>query len=145
MSVDIKLSNPSEKRVCFKVKTTAPKRYCVRPNSGLLEPGAETSVVVMLQPFEYDPNEKNKHKFMIQTVFAPVGDIDQDTVWKETHPEDLMDTKLRCVFEPSDDIQNNLDSGEHTKKDAKLHAIDAHTQVSVPSCKHYEKQLVGER
>lgn len=34
----------------------------------------------MLQPFEYDPNEKNKHKFMIQTVFAPDGDIDQDTV-----------------------------------------------------------------
>lgn len=30
----------------------------------------------MLQPFEYDPNEKNKHKFMVQTMFAPDGKID---------------------------------------------------------------------
>jgi len=41
---ELKLQNPSSKRVLFKVKTTAPKRYCVRPNSGILEPGA--SVVV---------------------------------------------------------------------------------------------------
>ena len=45
VSSEIKLTNPSQKRVCFKVKTTAPKRYCVRPNSGLLEPGT-TSVVL---------------------------------------------------------------------------------------------------
>ncbi len=31
---------------------------------------------VMLQPFDYDPNEKNKHKFMVQTMFAPDGTID---------------------------------------------------------------------
>lgn len=30
----------------------------------------------MLQPFEYDPNEKNKHKFMVQTMYAPDGKID---------------------------------------------------------------------
>lgn len=32
------LGNPTDKRVCFKIKTTAPKKYCVRPNSGILEP-----------------------------------------------------------------------------------------------------------
>lgn len=25
----------------------------------------------MLQPFDYDPNEKNKHKFMVQSMYAP--------------------------------------------------------------------------
>ena len=34
----------------------------------------------MLQPFEYDPNEKNKHKFMIQTIYAPDGEVDQETL-----------------------------------------------------------------
>lgn len=34
----------------------------------------------MLQPFDYDPNEKNKHKFMVQTVFAPTEDPDMETV-----------------------------------------------------------------
>ena len=28
----------------------------------------------MLQPFNYDPAEKNKHKFMVQTMFLPDGD-----------------------------------------------------------------------
>lgn len=30
----------------------------------------------MLQPFDYDPNEKNKHKFMVQTMIAPDGKIE---------------------------------------------------------------------
>ena len=30
----------------------------------------------MLQPFDYDPQEKNKHKFMVQTMFAPNGPIE---------------------------------------------------------------------
>ena len=30
----------------------------------------------MLQPFDYDPEEKNKHKFMVQTMFAPDGPIE---------------------------------------------------------------------
>lgn len=40
----LKLANPSDKRVCFKIKTTAPKRYCVRPNAGILEPGNSISI-----------------------------------------------------------------------------------------------------
>jgi len=41
---ELKLTNPSTKKVAFKVKTTAPKRYCVRPNSGLIEPNGQVAV-----------------------------------------------------------------------------------------------------
>lgn len=41
---ELKLVNPSEQKVCFKVKTTAPKRYCVRPNSGIIEPSQSVNV-----------------------------------------------------------------------------------------------------
>lgn len=34
----------------------------------------------MLQPFEYDPNEKSKHKFMVQTIFAPSNVSDMDSL-----------------------------------------------------------------
>lgn len=107
----LKLHNPTDRRVCFKVKTTAPKRYCVRPNSGIVEPKQTVGVAVMLQPFDYDPNEKNKHKFMVQTMFAPDGEINQDTLWKDVNPDSLMDSKLKCVFElPLDGTtQNNVD------------------------------------
>lgn len=34
----------------------------------------------MLQPFDYDPNEKSKHKFMVQTIFAPPNISDMEAV-----------------------------------------------------------------
>lgn len=34
----------------------------------------------MLQPFDYDPKEKSKHKFMVQTMFAPEGEVDHETL-----------------------------------------------------------------
>ncbi|XP_030624354.1 vesicle-associated membrane protein-associated protein A [Chanos chanos] len=115
VTTNLKLKNPSDKKVCFKVKTTAPRRYCVRPNSGVIEPGATVTVSVMLQPFDYDPNEKSKHKFMVQTIFAPSGITDLEAMWKEAKPEDLMDSKLRCVFElPSENDKMN-DTVDATK------------------------------
>ncbi|XP_063815467.1 vesicle-associated membrane protein-associated protein B/C [Pseudophryne corroboree] len=103
VTTNLKLSNPTEKNVCFKVKTTAPRRYCVRPNSGVIEAGSFINVSVMLQPFDYDPNEKSKHKFMVQSMFAPSDITDMEAVWKEAKPDELMDSKLRCLFElPSD-------------------------------------------
>ncbi|KAM4841250.1 vesicle-associated membrane protein-associated protein A isoform 1-T1 [Thomomys bottae] len=99
VTTNLKLRNPSDRKVCFKVKTTAPRRYCVRPNSGIIDPGSTVTVSVMLQPFDYDPNEKSKHKFMVQTIFAPPNFTDMEAVWKEAKPDELMDSKLRCVFE----------------------------------------------
>ncbi|XP_077886568.1 vesicle-associated membrane protein-associated protein A isoform X1 [Ictidomys tridecemlineatus] len=111
VTTNLKLRNPSDRKVCFKVKTTAPRRYCVRPNSGIIDPGSTVTVsvlgidprtlcmLVMLQPFDYDPNEKSKHKFMVQTIFAPPNTSDMEAVWKEAKPDELMDSKLRCVFE----------------------------------------------
>nr|CAI5853119.1 unnamed protein product [Callosobruchus analis] len=100
----MKLTNPTDERVMFKIKTTAPKMYCVRPNSGILEGKAVMEVAVCLQPFLFNPAEKNKHKFMVQSAFAPEGEINLETVWKEIDADKLMDSKLKCVFElPPDD------------------------------------------
>jgi len=112
VSSSMRLSNPSDRKVCFKIKTTAPKRYCVKPNSGVIDPKQTVQISVSLQPFEYDPNEKNRHKFMVQSMFAPEGDINQDTLWKDTDPAQLMDSKLKCTFVlPEGSEMNNGSSG----------------------------------
>lgn len=95
----LRLTNPSDRNVCFKVKTTAPRRYCVRPNSGVIDSGTSVNVSVMLQPFEYDPNDRSRHKFMVQSILAPANVDDIEAVWREARPEELMDSKLRCTFE----------------------------------------------
>lgn len=110
VTANLKLTNPTEKKVCFKVKTTAPKRYCVRPNSGFVEPNGVVEVAVMLQPFEYDPKEKSKHKFMVQTMFAPEGEVDHETLWKDADQSTFMDSKLKCVFDYVEESEGNVES-----------------------------------
>lgn len=107
----MKLTNPSDKKIMFKIKTTAPKKYCVRPNSGILESKKAVEIAICLQPFLYDPAEKNKHKFMVQTVFAPeTGDSNLETLWKEISPDQLMDSKLKCVFEMPPEEQQLIET-----------------------------------
>lgn len=40
----LSVTNNNAHPIAFKVKTTAPKQYCVRPNSGRIEPGETVSV-----------------------------------------------------------------------------------------------------
>ncbi|XP_011182020.1 vesicle-associated membrane protein/synaptobrevin-binding protein isoform X1 [Zeugodacus cucurbitae] len=96
----MKITNPTDNIILFKIKTTAPKRYCVRPNFGSLEPHSNAKIEICLQPFVYDPNDKNKHKFMVQSLVVLDNSVeDWNKLWKESEPHQLMDVKLRCVFE----------------------------------------------
>ncbi|CAH1119085.1 unnamed protein product [Phaedon cochleariae] len=132
----LRLTNPSEKRIMFKIKTTAPKKYCVRPNSGILEPSDKAEVDICLQPCMYDPTEKNKHKFMVQSAFAPNGDINLENIWKDIIPDHLMDSKLRCVFDIATD-PNEVEEEPHnfTPRTASTPvqkgSVDGHLQRNV--------------
>ena len=52
----LKLSNPTAQTVAFKVKTTAPRHYCVKPNCGVVQPNQSVLVdgkplnSVLIQP-----------------------------------------------------------------------------------------------
>ncbi|KZV73824.1 VAMP-associated protein [Peniophora sp. CONT] len=82
----LQITNPSAHPVAFKVKTTAPKLYCVRPNSGKVEPNETVEVQVMLQAMKEEPplNAKCKDKFLIQSTLLTPEKEGQD-IW--TLPE----------------------------------------------------------
>ncbi|KAH9991293.1 PapD-like protein [Russula vinacea] len=69
----LNITNPNADPVSFKIKTTAPKLYCVRPNSGKVDPGQTVEVQVMLQAMKEEPplNAKCKDKFLIQSMLIP--------------------------------------------------------------------------
>jgi hypothetical protein len=48
----LKLRNEANDHVGFKVKTTRPKRYCVKPNAAKLAPGETLDLQVQLQPLK---------------------------------------------------------------------------------------------
>jgi len=104
------ITNNNALPIAFKVKTTAPKLYCVRPNSGRVEPGQSVEVSVMLQAMKEDPppNARCKDKFLIQsTVITPEkGTMTLQDIWAV--PEGADDTnkvhqqKLKVVYLPPD-------------------------------------------
>lgn len=97
----LEIYNTSNERLCFKVRTTAPKYYCVKPKDGILNPQTKLTIAIGLQPVENDIQlEQGKHKFKIQSI---VVDDDcsnySDTIWTSTNPKDIMDSAtLACVF-----------------------------------------------
>ncbi|KAL4073145.1 PapD-like protein [Scleroderma yunnanense] len=90
------------------VKTTAPKLYCVRPNSGRIEPGESIDVSVMLQPMKEEPplSTKCKDKFLIQsTIITPEKETkDLQDIWSATNVTGeewkVHQQKLRVVYLP---------------------------------------------
>ncbi|KAG2442292.1 hypothetical protein HXX76_002378 [Chlamydomonas incerta] len=97
----ITVNNPNGQRVAFKIKTTAPKKYVVRPSSGVVEPRSNQSVQVIMQAQkEYAPEFANcKDKFMVQTtVLGETEQIEKDTFNKDVR-KDLKEYRLRVTIE----------------------------------------------
>ncbi|KAF7968458.1 hypothetical protein HWV62_30543 [Athelia sp. TMB] len=101
------VTNNNAQPVAFKVKTTAPKLYCVRPNSGRIEPGESVDVSVMLQPMKEEPpiSAKCKDKFLIQSTLIT---SDKETlplhdIWNVPEGGEeakVHQQKLRVVYLP---------------------------------------------
>ncbi|XVE62605.1 hypothetical protein DITRI_Ditri06bG0131600 [Diplodiscus trichospermus] len=78
-SCSVTLTNKTNQYVAFKVKTTSPKKYCVRPNVGVLMPNSVCDFTVTMQAQrEAPPDMICKDKFLIQSTVVPVGTSDED-------------------------------------------------------------------
>ncbi|KAI8060036.1 hypothetical protein BC940DRAFT_313002 [Gongronella butleri] len=101
----LKVSNENDEPVIFKVKTTAPKQYCVRPNAGRVEPHSSVEVQVILQPFKQEPplDTRCKDKFLVQSTLAPPADAsmpltDMWTKIETTKSSPIHQHKIKCAF-----------------------------------------------
>ncbi|KAM0485446.1 hypothetical protein ACHAPX_001432 [Trichoderma viride] len=117
----LKIKNPSSSPLAFKVKTTAPKQYCVRPNAGRIEPGSDFDVTVLLQAMKADPplDAKCRDKFLVQSApitadkeFAPVA-----SVLESTDKAAIYERKIRVNWLAAGDSPDHGPSA--------VHAIDA--------------------
>ncbi|KAL0662949.1 hypothetical protein Bca4012_099786 [Brassica carinata] len=102
ISSSLYLANKTDDYVAFKVKTTNPKKYCVRPNTGVVLPRSSSEVLVTMQAQKEAPADMQcKDKFLLQCVVASPG-----ATAKEVTPEmfskeaghRVEETKLRVVY-----------------------------------------------
>lgn len=143
VTVNLTIQNPTNKKVAFKIKTTAPKKYCVKPNSGVLESNALMKVSVLLQPFNYDPNEKGKHKFMVQYLYLTdeeslMSSNDIINAWKDFSQDRLLDIKLKCTFE-SNEGDSNV-TNDQTSRQVPINNLD--NKQARPSARSSEASFV---
>ena len=112
---DLKVANKTDNYVAFKVKTTSPKKYFVRPNTGVIQPWDSCIIRVTLQAQrEYPPDMQCKDKFLLQsTVVPPHTDVDelpQDTFTKDSG-KTLTECKLKVSYISSSTTQRSSESG----------------------------------
>ncbi|KAJ5081563.1 PapD-like protein [Penicillium alfredii] len=109
------LHNTNEEAVVFKVKTTAPKHYCVRPNSGRIEPGKQVDVQVLLQAMKEEPatDAKCKDKFLVQSVsVSPDMEYANVTsIFEKSAKSSVVERKIRVLWLQSDATSTSSQNG----------------------------------
>jgi len=99
---EMKLTSLSDRPVAFKVKTTAPKSYLVRPSFGVINPKQSANVEIILQSATTSDNTEN-HRFLVQAAETE-GDVSEtqdrkffDTISKEK----IQEHKMSVQFTPT--------------------------------------------
>ncbi|KAI8366523.1 PapD-like protein [Blakeslea trispora] len=102
---NVVIRNPHNRPVAFKVKTTAPKLYCVRPNSDIIRPNESIDIQIMLQAFKEEPplDMKCRDKFLILSTFLNevTHNMDLHELWayvEEKEKATIHQRKLRCLY-----------------------------------------------
>ncbi|KAK1435938.1 hypothetical protein QVD17_01711 [Tagetes erecta] len=104
ISCSLQLSNKTENHVAFKVKTTNPKKYCVRPNTGVVLPRSTCDVIVTMQAQkEAPPDMQCKDKFLLQSVVASPGAAPKDVtpeMFSKAPGRVVEECKLKVLYLP---------------------------------------------
>ncbi|XP_028846945.1 motile sperm domain-containing protein 2 isoform X2 [Denticeps clupeoides] len=91
------LNNVTKNQVAFKVRTTAPEKYRVKPSNTSCEAGASVDIVVSLHGgFQASPQDR----FLIMAAemeqSAGAGSPELAQFWKEVPKTKIMEHRLRC-------------------------------------------------
>lgn len=120
IGTELALKNITNKPIAFKVKTTAPERYQVRPIQGIIPPNATETCFIVMKAMSAYPDFDNpkdvKHKFLVQTVEVPAeGVTDLQAFWKETEAKQkagngavfYLDQRITCKLRPQPEAAIN--------------------------------------
>lgn len=118
-SCTIRLINKSQNHVAFKVKTTSPKKYCVRPNTGIIKPRASCDFTVTMQAQKAPPPDMAcKDKFLVQGTVVAEETVEEDITSAMFSKDDgkyVQENKMRVILisPPSSPVLSPINGGVH--------------------------------
>jgi vesicle-associated membrane protein-associated protein B len=109
----VTIKNLTSRRVAYKIKTTSPKGYVVKPNSGVIFPKESKKIEFSMQATPYTPSTKNSQdKFMFMAIdlddnfdVAKIADI-----WRDKPQEKVQQVKLQASFKGNNFLGLNTGS-----------------------------------
>ncbi|XP_069010056.1 motile sperm domain-containing protein 2 isoform X1 [Embiotoca jacksoni] len=147
------LSNGTKNKVAFKVRTTAPEKYRVKPSSSYCEPGASVDIVVSLHG---GSQASPQDRFLIMAAeMDNVGFQEFAQFWKEVLKTKIMEHRLRChVLESSkaavsplrDGPMETVSDGQQELNTAQLMrmmACSSRLEQKLNTCLWVQKVLIG--
>ena len=104
MKTKLELKNVHDTSVLFKIKTTRPSVYMVRPTNGFLPPNGVMGVEIIY--YGQTSTVDQKDKFLVQCApmqhEPPQGDITANNfneLWSQVSPAKLTHKKMRIIGE----------------------------------------------
>ncbi|XP_074033029.1 motile sperm domain-containing protein 2 [Leptinotarsa decemlineata] len=85
--------------ISYKLKTTSPEKFRVKPSTGLLAPGESNTVTVTLFP-GFQLGGLSKDKFLVMsTTLEPdeIGNVDSVEIWKNSSGRKINQHRLKCI------------------------------------------------
>jgi len=141
ISSSLRLVNSTENYVAFKVKTTSPKKYCVRPNTGIVQPHSSADVTVTMQAQrEAPPDMQCKDKFLVQSVIAPSSKEVSQELFNKEEGKDVHEAKLKVLYvsppqPPSPITESNEEEGNSPKATPVVDNGERHHLLTDPTLK----------
>lgn len=94
----LSLTNNTLSTVAFKVKTTSPESYRVRPSSGIIPANSSADVSVFLQPGHAASVVKDKFLVMSTELQDDKSPSELAALWKTIPKANIVEHRLRCRF-----------------------------------------------
>ncbi|KAJ1513136.1 phosphatidylinositol-binding protein scs2 [Coelomomyces lativittatus] len=140
----LKVKNKGNHMLAFKIKTTAPRLYCVRPNAGCIFPFDTIDIQVVVQPikenFTAEQLTKCKDKFLVQSVELLPNEVELPTLELWPHIESVRkdaihEQKIRCVYiDPVLALTPSLSPGPQMNEPQKtMEPSSTDTNMTVPT------------
>eukprot|EP00070_Physeter_catodon_P037382 XP_028344276.1 vesicle-associated protein 1-2-like [Physeter catodon] len=97
-AAELLLRNVSSTFVAFKIKTTAPKSYLVRPSTGIIPSGETEKVHIVFQAVSEEHARACTDRFLIQSTAVQSDTPLARDYWQTLDKDKIEDTRLSVVF-----------------------------------------------
>ncbi|XP_023302799.2 motile sperm domain-containing protein 2-like [Lucilia cuprina] len=138
----LELTSTSLYPVTYKIQTTSPEKFRVRPRLGILNPGETIQVNILLKP-EHNLSESAKDKFLIMCLPAVDVQSNQNVdFWKklDNNTTNIEQHRLCCIYSDNEMMPNTtmVSNGYNASSGDKK--VKSSTQLSEET-QRLEKQL----